>query len=104
MSRASSEIDPVTSEQVFRFMLFVCGNEPNSAQARDNLDRLCAAHIPGRCEIETVDVLQDYRTALEHSVLVTPCLLKLEPEPRALVAGTLHDAETVRAALQLPRR
>lgn len=85
-------------------MLFVCGNEPNSAEARDNLDRICATYIPGCCEIQVVDVLQDYRTALQHSVLVTPCLLKIEPKPQALVAGTLSDTETVRTALQLPRR
>ncbi len=102
MSRVSSDIDPRELDQGVRLILFVCDNEPNSSQARYNLDRICAEHIPGHCEIEVVDVLKDYRTALEHSVLVTPCLVKIAPEPRAIIAGTLHDTETVRTALQLP--
>ncbi|MEX0607028.1 MAG: circadian clock KaiB family protein [Halofilum sp. (in: g-proteobacteria)] len=103
MSRVSSGIEARESDEVFRLILFVCNDEPNSSTARENLEQICATYIPGRNEIEIVDVLQDYRAALAHSILVTPCLLKVAPAPRALVAGTLHDGETVRTALQLPR-
>ena len=102
MSPAPSHADPAGRPQVHRLILFVCDHEPNSVRARENLDRLCAVHLPGRCEVEVVDVLEDYRSALAHQVLVTPCLVKVEPAPRALIAGTLHDADTVLTALQLP--
>ena len=101
MSPAPSHAVPADEPQVHRLILFVCDHEPNSTRARENLDRLCALHLPGRCEIDVVDVLEDYRSALEHQVLVTPCLVKLDPPPRALIAGTLDDADTVLTALQL---
>lgn len=104
MSGAASDRDATSDEAIYRLILFVAGREPNSEQARTNLANICGGHLEGRCDIEVVDVLTDYRTALEHNILVTPCLLKLEPNPRALVAGTLRDTEKVRTALQLPNK
>ena len=102
MSPAPSPAAQADDQPIHRLILFVCDHEPNSARARENLDRLRAAHLPERCEVQVIDVLDDYRTALEHQVLVTPCLVKVEPAPRALIAGTLHDTDTVLTALQLP--
>lgn len=102
MSRVSSDLETAEAQVAFRLILFVAGSEPNSAQARKNLERICAEHLQGRCEIDIVDVLTDYRTALKYNILVTPCLLKTEPQPRALVAGTLQEVDKVRTALQLP--
>lgn len=102
MSPVSANTEPAQEPEIHRLLLFVCDGEPNSVRARENLDRICATRLRGRCDVRVIDVLKDYRAALEHNVLVTPCLVKLEPRPRALIAGTLSDADAVHTALQLP--
>lgn len=85
-----------------RLLLFVAGDEPNSRLARANLHRLCAEANGDDHEFEVVDVLEDTGRALEHFILVTPTLLRLEPAPEVRVIGNLSDLETVRSALGLP--
>lgn len=88
-----------TSNGRYSMILFVAEGESHSAQARLNLERICREHLAGNCDVRIVDVLQDYQLALEHNILVTPCLLVLHPAPRALIAGTLSDRSKVLSAL-----
>jgi circadian clock protein KaiB len=81
--------------------LFVAGDESNSRQAKKNLAELCSSHLNGRCEIEIVDVLADFKAALKERVVVTPTLVLAAPPPRVTVLGTLSDTEKVLAALRL---
>ena len=92
---------PPAARAVYRLHLFVAGDAPNGVLARDNLEKLCAEHLAGRHELVVHDVLQDFRVALEHRVLVTPTLLLLAPPPRVMVVGTLADTPAVLAALRL---
>ena len=69
--------------------LFVAGDEPNSKHARESLTRLCEQHLSGRHEIQVVDVLGDFQTALDNNVLVTPTLILIEPEPRVTILWAL---------------
>jgi circadian clock protein KaiB len=85
-----------------RLLLFVAGDERNSRLARANLQRLCEEVNGDDHELEIVDVLEDSSSALEHFILVTPTLLRLEPQPEVRVIGNLSDLETVRSALGLP--
>ena len=82
-----------------RWLLFVAGEERNSSKARANLDRLRAGCPPGACEIEIIDVLDDFQAALDHEILVTPALVQLAPGPRVVVLGCLSDLDRVRSAL-----
>ena len=79
--------------------LFVAGDEPNSCLARANLQRICNGEPGEAYPTEIVNVLEDYQTALEHGILVTPCLLVLKSESRVLVAGTLKDTDKIRQML-----
>ncbi len=80
--------------------LFVAGNEPNSMLARANLTTLCETYLQGRYQIETVDVLRDFQTALRDHVLVTPTLKVVAPV-QATIFGNLSETAKVLAALQL---
>ncbi len=104
MTTAASQ--PASQDQqspaTYRLSLFVAGDEPNSRLARENLGRLRDVIPAHRCEVEIVDVLVDYRPALEHNVLVTPCLLWHNAGCPVRVVGTLSDAQRVRAALGFP--
>jgi circadian clock protein KaiB len=93
--------DGPTVWPTYRMRLFVAGNEPNSAIARESLNRICSSYLNGNCQIEIVDVLEDFRPALEENVLVTPALVITEPGPRTVIFGNLADTGKVLAALKV---
>jgi circadian clock protein KaiB len=86
-------------EPPFKFSLFVADNTENSEIARTNLAAMCATYLPGRCEIEIIDILRDASRAEEMRVTMTPTLVKVLPLPERRIAGTLTDAEGVLATL-----
>ena len=86
---------------VYRFRLFVAADTLNSAQAASNLLALCKAHLPGRHEIEVVDVFQNPTRAVAEGIRMTPTLLKLTPAPARRIVGTLVDADRVLHTLGL---
>ncbi len=86
-------------DEMLRLRLFVAGDEPNSRQARLNLERLCLDYLDGRVEVEIIDVLKDFRAAVRERVLVTPALIIGTPPARVMVLGNLSDTQRVLAAL-----
>lgn len=85
----------------YHFRLFVAGDEPNSAIAKASLDRICAEYLEQDCRIEIIDILEDFRPALEEKVLVTPALVILSPGPRTVIFGNLTNTAKVLDALQI---
>ncbi len=85
----------------FRFVLFVAGDSPRSAQATANLRRLAAERLGGRAEIVVVDVLADPARAETHRILTTPTLVKEAPGPVRRVTGDLSNLDQVAIALGL---
>lgn len=100
-----SEVEPTADEPGPRLKLhlklFIAAGEPNSTIAEANLRQLQRDHFQWDLAVEVVNVLEDYQTALENRVLVTPCLVLDAPSPRAMVVGTLSDREKVMVALRL---
>ena len=84
-----------------KLILFVAEGEAHSLVARNNLQKILDAPSGSRFTLQIVNVLEDYQTALQHKVLVTPCLLQLEPPPRVMIVGTLQDVERIRIVLRL---
>jgi len=82
--------------------LFVVGQGPNSKQALDNLQSICAEHLKGRCTIDTVNVVKDFAAAVKDNILVTPALILVAPGPRVVILGNLSDRPKVLLALRLP--
>ena len=86
---------------MFKFRLYVAGDALNSAQSMANLTALCQAHLPGRHEIEVVDVSKDPKRALVDGIFMTPTLLKIAPSPVRMIVGTLSQTQIVLRALGL---
>jgi circadian clock protein KaiB len=91
----------MTRRTIFRFRLYVAGDAQNSAQALANLNALCRAHLPGRHEIEVVDVFREPKRALADAIFMTPTLLRLGPSPVKRIVGTLAQTQVVLQALGL---
>jgi circadian clock protein KaiB len=103
-----SQLDEKYKGQVYerlrcRMMLFLAEGEPNSMLARENLHRICEEASEVEFEIQEVNVFERYQEALDHGVMVTPCVVLVEPGPRVMVAGTLGDREKVRTLLRLTK-
>jgi circadian clock protein KaiB len=82
----------------FQFSLYVADNSPNGALARRNIHELCAEHLPGRYDIEVVDVLVSPERAALDGISQTPTLLRRSPLPLVRIAGTLsHTSDVLRA-------
>jgi circadian clock protein KaiB len=86
---------------VFKFELYVAADSLNSAQARANLGALCKVYLPGRHEIEIVDVFLDPQRALAEGIRMTPTLLKVSPRPARKIVGTLSQTQRVLDTLGL---
>jgi circadian clock protein KaiB len=90
-------------DRTYVLRLFVAGDKPQSLEAKKNIEQICAAHLQGRYELSVFDVCNDFITALDHGVLLTPTLLLLSPLPRVTIIGNLSDTEKVLGALRLPK-
>jgi circadian clock protein KaiB len=91
----------MTRRSMYKFRLYVADDTMNSAQAAANLQSMCKAHLPGRHEIEVVDVFKEPQRAILEGIRMTPTLLRLAPLPIRRIVGTLVDTERVLETLGL---
>ncbi|GAN51779.1 hypothetical protein ME121_5873 [Methylobacterium sp. ME121] len=84
-----------------RLRLFVAGTAPRSLRAVEVLRRVCEAHIPGRYELEIVDIYQQPELAERDGILAAPTLLKLAPGPERRLSGDLLDEGRVLRGLEI---
>ena len=82
-----------------KLRLYVAGDAPNSLQAKQNLDKLLGSLGAETYELEIVDCMADPKRTLQDGIVVTPTLLKVEPEPRATVIGNLADIDYLRRTI-----
>jgi circadian clock protein KaiB len=91
----------MNDDATFKFILFVAGDTQNSMQAVANFTTLCRARLPGRHEIDVVDVFREAKRALAEGIFMTPTLVKVAPSPVCRIVGTLSHTPTVLHALGL---
>jgi circadian clock protein KaiB len=87
----------------YKFELYTAEGTDNSSLAFGNLLTLCKAYLTDRYEIEVIDVFRQPQRALEHSIRMTPTLVKLAPHPKRTIVGTLSQTQRVLAALGIER-
>ena len=81
--------------------LYVTGTSSRTAQAIENLRRICDQELQGRYELEIVDVLEHPQAAEDDRILATPTLIKQLPPPLRRVIGDLSDREKVLFGLEV---
>jgi circadian clock protein KaiB len=92
----------MTSEKSPRkLILYVAGQTPKSLAAIANLERICAEHLPGRYEVEVIDLRQDPKLAREHSIVALPTLVRQLPAPMRKIIGDLSDTQKVLVNLKI---
>ena len=81
--------------------LYVAGPTPQSVAAFRNLEQLCEDHLPGRYQIEVIDLLQQPEIAHGDQILALPTVVRNRPSPIRKIIGSLTDTERVLTGLDI---
>jgi circadian clock protein KaiB len=87
--------------EVWELRLYIAGQTPRSIAAFANLKRLCEEHLPGRYNIEVVDLVKHPQLAAGDQILAIPTLVRKLPQPLRKIVGDLRDTERALVGLQL---
>jgi circadian clock protein KaiB len=101
MNGIDSEIDVLAGGDVWHLRLYVAGQSPKSLRAFANLKTLCEEHLPGRYEIEIIDLVQQPELARSDDIVAIPTLVRRLPMPLRKIIGDLSNTERVLIGLHL---
>jgi circadian clock protein KaiB len=87
--------------EVWQLRLYVAGQTPRSVAAFANLKRICEDHLPGRYNIEVVDLVKHPQLAAGDQILAIPTLVRKLPQPLRKIVGDLRDTERALVGLQV---
>jgi circadian clock protein KaiB len=93
-----------TAEPNWELRLYVAGQTPKSLQAFANLKRVCEEHVPGKYQIEVVDLLKNPQLAKGDQILALPTLVRKLPEPMRKIIGDLSNTEKLLVGLDIRPR
>lgn len=89
------------SESRHVLRLFVTGATPRSTRAIKNLRAVLERELPGRYDLEIIDIYQDPQATRDLQIIAAPTLVKLLPEPVRRIIGDLSDRERVLRGLDI---
>jgi len=69
--------------------LYVAGATVRSRQAVLRVRQLCAAELPGNCDLEVIDIYQQPALARAQQIVATPTLIIEFPRPMRRFIGNL---------------
>lgn len=78
-----------------KLQLYIAGLNPKSARAIEDLRQLCEEYLPGRCDVEIIDIYQQPEYAVEAQIIAVPTLVKSSPAPQSRVIGRLSESTIV---------
>lgn len=96
-----AEKNELPADDLWQLRLYVAGQTPRSLAAFANLKRICEEHLPGRYNIEVVDLVKHPQLASGDQILAIPTLVRKLPQPLRKIVGDLRDTERALVGLQL---
>ena len=75
----------------YRLRLYVAGTNQNSFIAIQSLRQLCDEVLPGRVELEVIDLYQQPELASRDHIIAAPALIKISPLPRRMFIGDMTN-------------
>jgi circadian clock protein KaiB len=94
-------VNPMNGPTYWSLRLYVAGQTPRSLTAFANLKRLCDEFLPGRHEIEVVDLMKEPELARGDGIVALPTLVRKLPEPIKRIIGDLSNTERVLVGMDL---
>jgi circadian clock protein KaiB len=90
--------------EVFVLRLYVAGTSERSARAIRNAKQICEEHLPGRYELEVIDIFQQTERAKDDQIVAVPTLIKKLPVPLKRFIGDLSNRDVVLVGLDMKKR
>lgn len=81
--------------------LYVTGTTPRAAQAVVSIRALCDEYLPGRYDLEVIDIYQQPGAAAVEQIIAAPTLVKQEPAPAKRIVGNLSDKDKILLSLNI---
>jgi circadian clock protein KaiB len=90
-----------TGEGKYVLRLYVAGMGPKSVKAIENIKRICEEYMPGRYQLEVIDIYQYPLFAKDGQIVAAPTLIKELPPPLREIIGSMSDTERARVGMDL---
>lgn len=81
--------------------LFITGSSPRSVRAIANIRSMCEEYLPGRYDLEVVDIYQQPTEAKGEQIIAAPTLIRKLPKPARRLVGDLSNRDKVLVGLDL---
>ncbi len=81
--------------------LYVAGQSPRSLRALANIRKICLDLLPGRHDLEVIDLYQQPELAQDAQIIALPTLVKQLPSPHRMLIGDLSNTRDVLRELDL---
>ncbi len=75
----------------YNLRLFIAGDEPNSRIAKETLENLCKKYLYENYKLEIIDVVKDFKSAIEEKIFFAPTLIIETSEFKSRIVGSLID-------------
>ena len=95
------EIPVELKDQYYVLQLFVAGTTPNSLRAIQNVRLICEEQLPGRHELEVIDIYQHTGQLAAGQVMVAPTLMRRSPLPVRRLTGDLTSRDRILEGLEI---
>lgn len=95
------DVATLPGKVAWELRLYVAGQTAKSIRAFSNLKKICEAHIPGKYNIEVVDLVKNPTLAKGDQILAIPTLVRKLPKPIRKILGDLSNTERVLVGLDL---
>jgi len=97
------ELVSTLAQPSYVFRLYVAGTTPRSTAAIANVRRICEQYLPGRYQLEVLDVYQNPQATRKQQLLAVPTLIKELPLPAQTFVGDMSNTERIVIGLHLQR-
>lgn len=88
----------------FSLRLYITGASMRSNRAVAAIRALCEEFLPGKYDLEIVDLYQQPVKAGDAQIIAAPTLVKMLPKPLKRFIGDLSDRKKIMAGLDLKTR
>ncbi len=85
----------------YNLRLYVTGMTIKSINAIENVRKLCEQYLPGRYELDVVDIYQKPDVAKAEQLIAAPTLIKKLPLPLRRFIGDMSDKEKILVGLNI---
>ncbi len=87
--------------QRYVLRLYVAGLTPRSQEAIRTVTAICREHLPGRYDLQVIDIYQQPVLAKGEQIIAAPTLIRRLPLPLRRFIGSMADMDKVLVGLDL---